>query len=330
MDQGTGIDAGRPITHQADLAKLPHVLKPLLELRQWGVWRWTPRPGGGWQKPPFRSRSPLCHLSTKNPTHWSSFADALAAVLAGEADGVSFVLTPEGYIAAADLDHCRDPGTGSLSEWAQDLLDQADSYVEVTPSGAGLRIIGVATGEKLHKKFDLSDVGKLAALELFRQTHKAITVTGLEIGRCRRLGNIDRLLDRAATWAEANKPKPEAVTTSASGFGGLGDGASGYSVEEVDQIIREGAPDGADRSAVFHAIVGHLRGCGWDVERIFARLETPDRREVRRRGSAADRGHAQLREVPGAEPARKPAAVDRQLAEAEPRRVEGQIHGRRT
>jgi hypothetical protein len=190
-------------------------------------------------------------------------------VQAKEADGISFVLTPEGDIAAADLDHCRDPGTGSLSEWAQDLIDQADSYVEVTPSGTGLRIIGTAIGEKLHRKFDLPDAGKLAALELFRRTHKAIAVTGLEVGHCRQLDNIDRLLNRAVTWAEANKRKPDAAPVN--GFGG--NGASPYSVEEIDRIIREGAPDGANRSNVFHAIVGHLCGCGWGVERIVARLE---------------------------------------------------------
>jgi hypothetical protein len=270
MDQGTtGVSAGKPTTHQADLAKLPRALKPLLGLPQWGVWRWALKPGGGWQKPPYRSCNPLRNLSTSDPDTWSSYVDALAAVQAKEADGISFVLTPEGDIAAADLDHCRDPGTGSLSEWAQDLIDQADSYVEVTPSGTGLRIIGTAIGEKLHRKFDLPDLGKLAALELFRRTHKAITVTGLELGHCRRLSNIDRLLNRAATWAEANKRKPEAP--SASGFGG--NGASPYSVEDIDRIIREGASDGANRSNVFHTIVGHLCGCGWSVERIVARLE---------------------------------------------------------
>ena len=43
----------KPTTHQADLAKLPRALAPLLERPQWAIWRWTPKPGGGWQKPPF-------------------------------------------------------------------------------------------------------------------------------------------------------------------------------------------------------------------------------------------------------------------------------------
>ena len=37
--------------------------------------------------------------------------------------------------------------------------------------------------------------------------------------------------------------------------------------------MREGAPDGANRSDTFHAIVGHYLGCGWSVEQIVAQFE---------------------------------------------------------
>jgi hypothetical protein len=37
--------------------------------------------------------------------------------------------------------------------------------------------------------------------------------------------------------------------------------------------VREGPPAGANRSDVFHAIVGHYVGCGWDLKRILAHLE---------------------------------------------------------
>ena len=46
-----------------------------------------------------------------------------------------------------------------------------------------------------------------------------------------------------------------------------------YSIEEAEQIVREGAPAGTNRSDVFHAIVGHYVGCGWDPKRILAHLE---------------------------------------------------------
>ena len=43
----------KPITHQGNLAKLPKALAPLIARPQWAVWRWTQKPDGSWQKPPF-------------------------------------------------------------------------------------------------------------------------------------------------------------------------------------------------------------------------------------------------------------------------------------
>ena len=50
-----------------------------------------------------------------------------------------------------------------------------------------------------------------------------------------------------------------------------------YTIEQIEAMIRNGAPPGGDRSAVFHAIIGHLSGCGWDAERIFEHVgQFPD------------------------------------------------------
>ena len=46
----------------------------------------------------------------------------------------------------------------------------------------------------------------------------------------------------------------------------------GHDVEFIDQVIREGAPDGANRSDLFHTIVGHLLGSGLDAAAIGAKL----------------------------------------------------------
>src|SRR6516165_9221952 len=92
-------------TFQGDLAKLPRALTPLIERPQWAVWRWTRQANGRWQKPPFQALDPLRHASTKDPRTWSDYARALAAVQAGDADGISFVLTEADSFAAIDLDH---------------------------------------------------------------------------------------------------------------------------------------------------------------------------------------------------------------------------------
>ena len=121
---------------------------------QWAIWRWTPTPGGGWQKPPFMATQPERHASLTDSSTWTDYGTALAAVRAGHGDGVTYVLTKQDEFAAIDLDHCRDIVTGSVEPWAQLMLEQAlHSYAEITPSGNGLRIWGTAAGNPLHRKF---------------------------------------------------------------------------------------------------------------------------------------------------------------------------------
>ena len=104
---------------------------------------------------------PERHASTKDPSTWSDYATALAAVQAGKADGITYVLTEDDPFAAIDLDHCRDVDTRSIDVWAQNFLEPAaHSYTEVTPTGTGCRIWGLADGEPLHKKFTLEIDGK--------------------------------------------------------------------------------------------------------------------------------------------------------------------------
>ena len=261
----------KPTTHQADLAKLPRALAPLRERPQWAIWRWTPKPGGGFQKPPFMATQPERNASTTDPSSWTDYATALAAVRAGRGDGVSYILTKQENFVAIDMDYCRDPVTGSVDIWAQLMLEQAlHSYAEITPSGYGLRIWGTGSGNTLHRKFSL-DTGENAAVELFRATNKALTISGLDLQQGRTLGNIDNLLDWCIFYGEKHKP----VSTAAAApfrVNGNGHGLP-YSLEEIEVIVSTATlPPGANRSDLFHAIVGHYVGCGWGAEQITAHI----------------------------------------------------------
>ena len=255
----------KPTILTGDFSKPPQALAPLRARSQWVIWRLTWR-AGHWTKPPFRCDDPHRFASSADPSTWSSYEAAVAAAAAG--DGITYVLTPEDPFAAVDIDHVRDPVTGTIETWAQRLLDQASqTYVEVSPSGCGLRIWGTAQGEELHRKFELDT----AALELFRRTCKPLTVTGLQLGNSQQLGPIDALLDRAVMWAQQHQQKLiRAKPASSSATAGT---MAQYSISEIERIVREGAPDGANRSDTFHAIVGHFLGCGWSVEQIVALLE---------------------------------------------------------
>ena len=267
----------RPTTCQKDLARLPRALAPLCERPQWAVWRWTPMENGRWQKPPFMATQPHRHASTKDPSTWSDYGTALATVQAGNADGVSYILTENDPFAAIDLDHCRHVGTRSIDTWAQNFLDTGrHSYSEVTPSGSGCRIWGLANGNGAHKKFSLEIDGKIVAVELFRRTNKALTVTGYMLDTVRELTNIDRVIDWGLVWGERRKAAAVETVPRVDGNGFNGSGSK-YSIDEIEQIVRDGPPTGGNRSDVFHSIVGHYIGCGWSAEQILEHLrQFPD------------------------------------------------------
>jgi AAA domain len=263
----------KPTTHQRDLANLPPALQPLIERDQWCIWRWTQLPNGKWQKPPFMAVQPDRHASTTDPTTWTDYPTALAAVQAGHADGISYILTKDDPFGAIDLDHCRDQ-LGSIAAWAQNYMQAAHAtYQEITPSGEGIRIWGVADGDPLNRKFALDINGNKIAAELFRRTNKALTITGYALNSTPVLTNIDKTFDWAVTWGERQKAaaiEQRATSSNGNSFNGNG---SKYGIDEIEQIVREGAPAGADRSGVFHAVIGHYVGCGWDVDRIFEHLQ---------------------------------------------------------
>jgi Protein of unknown function (DUF3987)/Primase C terminal 2 (PriCT-2) len=183
-----------PKTFCGDLASPPTALEQMCLMPHWLVWKWQ-RSTNGWTKPPFCSNDPSRHAANNNPATWSTRSAAVTAVLAGKANGVGFALTNT-EIGALDLDDCREPETGTVDPWAQEILDAApNAYHEVTVSGTGLRIIGIATGAAQHKKFAVAGGRPDAAIEVYRRAVRYITISGLELGDCKELPNIDQLIN---------------------------------------------------------------------------------------------------------------------------------------
>ena len=164
----------KPITHQGNLAKLPKALALLIARPQWAVWRWTQKPDGSWQKPPFQALQPDRHASTSDPSTWTNYTTALATVQAGRADGLSYILTGDDPFGAIDLDHCRCTVTNSIDVWAQNYLQAAiHTYSEVTPSGQGGRRVRAQISEA-----DVSGSGRVQRLSSLapKNPRKAVAV----------------------------------------------------------------------------------------------------------------------------------------------------------
>jgi hypothetical protein len=75
-------------------------------------------------------------------------------------------------------------------------------------------------------------------------------------------------------WGERRKAAAAeaAAPLAGNGFNGSSNG-SGYDIDEIEQIACNGAPAGANRSNLFHTVVGHYVGCGWNAEQILQHLQ---------------------------------------------------------
>jgi hypothetical protein len=165
------------------MKKLPHVLAPLMRQPNWVIWKWR-----GDSKVPFQALRPSVYASTTDPTTWETYARCRAV-----SANVGFVLKGSG-IGALDLDDCRDDETEELAPWAHRLVERARTYAEVTPSGCGIRIIGYGDSGEVHAQ---RKIGR-GKVEIYRDCARYICVTGDALTSCKRLRNIDALIDGLA------------------------------------------------------------------------------------------------------------------------------------
>lgn len=127
----------------------------LSELRQKPIWVnyirvWSDKKQG-YSKPPINPRN-LYNASTTNPEHWTDYQTAAGNIgkpgkiyqngeLIAEQpiEGVGLVLAKP--LTGIDIDHVRDPETGEIQPFAKKIVEELDSYTEISPSGSGLHIL---------------------------------------------------------------------------------------------------------------------------------------------------------------------------------------------
>jgi putative DNA primase/helicase len=116
---------------------------PKLKVRkQWVNWIYR-FVNGRWTKVPCEPDGSLA--SVTDPATWSPYEfveSAYYSVDDGEIpfDGVGYVLTGDN-ITVFDFDHCRNPATGEIDPLILSYVTRLDSYVEISPSQSGLRLI---------------------------------------------------------------------------------------------------------------------------------------------------------------------------------------------
>jgi hypothetical protein len=232
---------------------LPTALQHLAAKEWWVLWRLTTTKKGKLTKPPFQARAPQYKAKSDDPSTWAPFNVALAAYNAGKSDGVGLCLL-QSELGVFDLDDCRDPHNGALEPAAERLIKRANTYVEVTPSGTGLRIIGISHGTKIHRKQSVPNANGMS-IESYRRAERYITVTGDALPQAAtQLADIDALMDDiVARLDQANK---RAKTAKAGG------GQKRAKKLDLDDLIRNGEQGyfNGDRSrAVWFVVCAMLR-----------------------------------------------------------------------
>ena len=114
----------------------------LVPIPRWCAWRNEPR-GDKVTKVPYSGVGR--EAKSDNLTTWQLHDSAAAlaeTIVNGSGGGVGFMLGEMNgvWVVGTDLDDCRNPSTGEIEQWAQEVIDRFASYAEVSPSGTGVKI----------------------------------------------------------------------------------------------------------------------------------------------------------------------------------------------
>ena len=127
-----------------------------------------------WAKMPMQTSGQSA--SSTNPAHWTDFLSIQDAYEStqGKYDGIGFVFSDEDNLIGVDLDDCYDHQTSRFNNAAlQHIADNVTGYMEVSPSGTGVKIFTRAN-------LPASHVDHAMGLEIYPKS-RYFTVTGHHI-----------------------------------------------------------------------------------------------------------------------------------------------------
>ena len=161
----------KPSALKVDFTGIPLDLKMV---PRFCLWKYTLVGSGDkqkWSKLPVQTNGNAAS-STKQST-WTDFFTAQKAYENGNFDGIGFVFTGDDNLIGVDIDDCRDPESGELTEFAKDIIAKVQGYCEVSPSGTGVKIFTRSDLQKAHVDHEIG-------LEVYAKS-RYFTVTGHKI-----------------------------------------------------------------------------------------------------------------------------------------------------
>ena len=164
----------KPQTLPVQFTNIPMELK---RIPRWVLWRYVEigdETTKRWSKIPTQANGQSA--SSTNPDTWADFLSVQHAYEdnPNRFDGVGFVFSDHDNLVGIDLDDCYDHTQGVFTDAAlQQIADKVDGYMEVSPSGTGVKIFTRADMHSAHVDHD-------KGLECYPRG-RYFTVTGHEI-----------------------------------------------------------------------------------------------------------------------------------------------------
>ena len=148
--------------------KFSNIPEAIKRLPQWVCWQaeWKPE-RGKFSKIPINPNTGR-EAKSNAPTTWGTYDEALSLFeREGSITGLGFEFSVQDPFTFIDLDDARDPATGEIGDWAQEIISKLDSYTEVSPSGTGIRILIEADpvgSSKRRGKIEIYSFGQYATI----------------------------------------------------------------------------------------------------------------------------------------------------------------------
>jgi putative DNA primase/helicase len=130
----------RPTCLPVQFDNIPIELK---KTPRWVLWRLLEKGdenNTSWAKVPSQTNG--LPASSTNPEHWTDFISVQDAYQSNPTKfaGIGFVFTQEDNLVGVDLDDCYDQHIGFTNAAMQQIANSIEGYMEISPSGTGVKI----------------------------------------------------------------------------------------------------------------------------------------------------------------------------------------------
>ena len=210
-------------------------------------------------------------VDPSNPADFRSFDEVLAAYNSGGFDGIGIgCFAP---IGMTDVDGCVHDG--KLDEWAQEIVDELDSYTELSPSGTGIHIFFLVEDFFYDKeRYYINNRKTHVEVYVPGATHRFLTMTGKCIHGTEVMERTEQLKSVLEKYmvrpqADVTLPKVTAPGSFLSDSSVIAKMQTSKQGEKAKALWDGSIPDGKSHSEADMALAEILAfWCGGDIEQM--------------------------------------------------------------